>query len=255
MLTPSYDFNLFNLDQFSPLLANELGAGTSFSAADPTSYVDYSLNQLSGLLQPYNPLPYLSNQVPIAFAPSPGGSGLINPTLITPQAPQSFFQTPSRSVLLGGGSTTVNVNPPTGGQGQVVINPSGVPTTIYGPNTTMCKLCQQGQAAAAAIGLSPQDCTFACGTGGATAGAAATASAAQSAACKACQDAKAANPKASIDCGSYCSGAGAGDQGSNPLDPFGIQKFFDNLPTGAPMLILAVVVIILLLLFVGGKKK
>jgi hypothetical protein len=132
MLTPSYDFNLFGLDQFSPLMANEFGAGTSFSAADPASYVDYSLNQLQGLLQPFNPLPYIQQQFP---------------SLITPQSPFSFFQMPSRGALInppqifdpttgkmipapapGGPTTTVNVYTPQqapaaaggGGQAQTV---------------------------------------------------------------------------------------------------------------------------------------
>jgi hypothetical protein len=113
-LTPSYDFSLFDLPSFNPLTAEEFGVSTSFNAADPTQWVDNSLNTLSSYLQPFNPLPYLSNQFPY-----------ISPDLITPQAPQTFFQTPmgtpSRSVLLGGGQTagtaptTVNVNV---GQGQ-----------------------------------------------------------------------------------------------------------------------------------------
>jgi hypothetical protein len=62
MYIPSYDFGIFDIDAFSELQANEYGAMTRFSGNTPVSYVDFSLNQLYGLLNPSNPYPYISRQ-------------------------------------------------------------------------------------------------------------------------------------------------------------------------------------------------
>ena len=80
MLIPSYDFGLFDIREFSPLQAQEFGADTYFSANTPQSYVNFALNQLTGLTQPNNPMPYLS-QSALRTAPS-----------IIPQELQDFFQ-------------------------------------------------------------------------------------------------------------------------------------------------------------------
>jgi len=61
---PSYDFRLFDVGWASPLQANEFGAATSFRASDPTAFVDYSLNQLAGLLNPRAANPYPQRQLP-----------------------------------------------------------------------------------------------------------------------------------------------------------------------------------------------
>jgi hypothetical protein len=61
---PSYDFRLFDIGWMSPLQANEFGAATSFRASDPTSFVDFSLNQLAGLLNPRAAYPYPQRQLP-----------------------------------------------------------------------------------------------------------------------------------------------------------------------------------------------
>lgn len=82
MYIPSYDFKLFKIPNFSPLEANEYGAMTQFSANTPLSYVDYSINQLQGLLQPDNAYPYAQRQFP-----SP----------VIPYELQSFFQNQSRA--------------------------------------------------------------------------------------------------------------------------------------------------------------
>lgn len=63
---PSYDFELFNIRDFSPLQMQEYGAQTSFRASDPTGYVDFALNQLRALTSGSNPLPYLQRQYPTA---------------------------------------------------------------------------------------------------------------------------------------------------------------------------------------------
>jgi hypothetical protein len=60
---PSYDFRLFDIGWISPLQANEFGAATSFRASDPTTFVDQSLNLLSGLLNPRASYPYAQRQV------------------------------------------------------------------------------------------------------------------------------------------------------------------------------------------------
>lgn len=78
MYIPSYDFGLFDIDAFSELQANEYGAMTRFSANTPTSYVDFSLNQLYNLLNPSNPNPYISR--------------MPQTTSIIPQELQQFFQ-------------------------------------------------------------------------------------------------------------------------------------------------------------------
>lgn len=70
-INPSYDFNLFDVPTFSPLYANELGASTSFSANDPAPYVDFSLGQLIGTIQPNNSLPYPQTQFPAVMSPYP----------------------------------------------------------------------------------------------------------------------------------------------------------------------------------------
>jgi|SRR5215475_1323282 len=64
MNIPSFDFQLFSLPNFSPLQAQEYGADTSFNANTPSWYVDFSLNQLLGLMQPSNPSPYVQRQFP-----------------------------------------------------------------------------------------------------------------------------------------------------------------------------------------------
>jgi len=64
MYIPSYDFRIFDLPLFSPLQAQEFGASTSFNANTPTSYIDYSLNQFSGLLNPSADSPYSQRQFP-----------------------------------------------------------------------------------------------------------------------------------------------------------------------------------------------
>lgn len=61
---PSYDFRLFDIGWMSPLQANEFGAATSFRASDPTSFVDFSLNQLAGLLNARAANPYPQRQLP-----------------------------------------------------------------------------------------------------------------------------------------------------------------------------------------------
>jgi hypothetical protein len=57
---PSFDFELFDLPNFSPLQANEFGAFTSFSANTPTGFTDYSLDRLLGMLRTPNPIPFQS---------------------------------------------------------------------------------------------------------------------------------------------------------------------------------------------------
>lgn len=64
MYIPSYDFDLFDLPQFSPLQAQEFGAETSFRANTPLSFVDWSLNQFAGLMNPRASFPYLQSQFP-----------------------------------------------------------------------------------------------------------------------------------------------------------------------------------------------
>jgi hypothetical protein len=64
MYIPSYDFRIFELPQFSPLQAQEFGADTMFSANTPTGFIDFSINQLSGLLNPNSPFPYVQRQFP-----------------------------------------------------------------------------------------------------------------------------------------------------------------------------------------------
>ena len=64
MYIPSYDFRIFDLPQFSPLGAQEFGADTMFSANTPTGFIDFSINQLSGLLNPNSPFPYIQRQFP-----------------------------------------------------------------------------------------------------------------------------------------------------------------------------------------------
>lgn len=55
---PSFDFNLFSIPWISPLQAGEYGAETTFRANTPLSYVDYSLSQLQGILNPMQSYPY-----------------------------------------------------------------------------------------------------------------------------------------------------------------------------------------------------
>jgi hypothetical protein len=94
---PSFDFSLFSIPHFSPLQANEFGAMTSFSANTPTPYVDYSLNQLLGILQTPNNIPFTSNPFPGAnpfgnFFQSQGNQGYYDPTqgkVVRGQAPQN----------------------------------------------------------------------------------------------------------------------------------------------------------------------
>jgi hypothetical protein len=64
MYIPSYDFDLFDLPQFSPLQAQEFGAETSFRANTPLSFVDWSLNQFAGLMNPRAAYPYVQSQFP-----------------------------------------------------------------------------------------------------------------------------------------------------------------------------------------------
>ena len=67
MYIPSYDFEIFDLPQFSPLQAQEFGAETSFRANTPLSFVDWSLNQFAGLMNPNASYPYLQSQFPSAI--------------------------------------------------------------------------------------------------------------------------------------------------------------------------------------------
>lgn len=69
MYIPSYDFGLFEIPYFSELQANEYGAATRFNANTPTSFVDYSLNQLIGLTQPGNARPYSQRNVSMPIIP------------------------------------------------------------------------------------------------------------------------------------------------------------------------------------------
>jgi hypothetical protein len=55
---PSFDFEIFDLPNFSPLQANEFGAFTSFSANTPTGFMDYSVDRLLGVLQTPNESPF-----------------------------------------------------------------------------------------------------------------------------------------------------------------------------------------------------
>lgn len=71
MWNPSYDFRLFDIGWVSPLQANEFGAASSFSASDPTSFVDYSLNQLYGLLNPRAAYPFVQRQLPVPIEDIP----------------------------------------------------------------------------------------------------------------------------------------------------------------------------------------
>lgn len=64
MYIPSYDFEIFDLPQFSPLQAQEFGAETSFRANTPLSFVDWSLNQFAGLMNPRASFPYIQSQFP-----------------------------------------------------------------------------------------------------------------------------------------------------------------------------------------------
>lgn len=64
MYIPSYDFDIFEIPQFSPLQAQEFGAETSFRANTPTSFVDWSLNQFAGLMNPSASFPYVQSQFP-----------------------------------------------------------------------------------------------------------------------------------------------------------------------------------------------
>ena len=64
MYIPSYDFDIFDLPQFSPLQAQEFGAETSFRANTPLSFVDWSLNQFAGLMNPRASYPYTQSQFP-----------------------------------------------------------------------------------------------------------------------------------------------------------------------------------------------
>lgn len=68
---PSYDFRLFDIGFVSPLQAQEFGAQTMFRASDPTSFVDYSLNQLAAILQPGNPRPFPQRQLPMPMEEIP----------------------------------------------------------------------------------------------------------------------------------------------------------------------------------------
>jgi hypothetical protein len=87
---PSYDFRLFDIGWASPLQANEYGAATSFRANDPTSFVDFSLNQLAGLLNPRSAYPYPQRQLPMPIEEVPFLSFFQN------QAAQSSSETRER---------------------------------------------------------------------------------------------------------------------------------------------------------------
>lgn len=93
MYVPSYDFGLFDVREFSPLQMNEFGADTYFSANTPLSYVDYALNQMSGLTQPNNPTPYVSQSM-IRTAPR-----------IIPEELQQFFQQRDNITVYPAGQT------------------------------------------------------------------------------------------------------------------------------------------------------
>lgn len=64
MYIPSYDFDIFDLPDFSPLQAQEFGADTSFRANTPTAFLDWSLNQFAGLMNPNASYPYVQSQFP-----------------------------------------------------------------------------------------------------------------------------------------------------------------------------------------------
>lgn len=93
MLIPSYDFGLFDIREFSPLQAQEFGADTYFSANTPISYVNYAINQLTGLTQPDNPLPYISQGALRTASP------------IIPEELQYFFQQRDNITVYPSGTT------------------------------------------------------------------------------------------------------------------------------------------------------
>lgn len=187
-LNPSYDFGLFGLDSFSPLTANEYGAATSFSANDPTSFVNYSLNQLSSLLNPLiTPLSLATSQIvpdysqpqsslivpqsPLTFFQTPQSKPYYDPTTGTMVTPGPMTGTPSRSVLLGGqtGGTTVNVYPPLPTNRAAQQVQQGVVAGAAAAQTaaayTACKTCLDAKAAAEQMGAKyPYDCSTVCGT-------------------------------------------------------------------------------------------
>lgn len=70
---PSFDFELFSLPNFSDLYANEFGASSTFNAQTPSSYVDFSLSRLLGLMQTPNEVPFER-----ATYPSNGNMDLAN---------------------------------------------------------------------------------------------------------------------------------------------------------------------------------
>lgn len=82
MLLPSYDFGLFDIQEFSPLQMQEFGAQSSFSASDPVGYVDFSINQLRNIVNPNSAMPYRIRQFP---------------TNIYPDVLPNFFQSESAS--------------------------------------------------------------------------------------------------------------------------------------------------------------
>lgn len=91
MNIPSYDFGLFEIPYFSELQANEYGIATRFQANTPTSYVDFSLNQLYNLMNPANPNPYLARRP--------------NTAQIIPDELQNFFQQRDNITVYPSGTT------------------------------------------------------------------------------------------------------------------------------------------------------
>lgn len=124
-INPSYDFALFDVPSFSPLLANELGASTSFSAHTPTWYTDFSLGQLIGLTQPNNSLPYPQQQFP---------------AIMSPYEFQPFFQQPQGGVTVyPSGTTPPELGPNSGYRPP---NPPNIPRKLGIPTVTDTQLNQ-----------------------------------------------------------------------------------------------------------------
>mgnify|MGYP003575383850 CR=1 FL=1 len=69
MYLPSYDFSLFDVQEFSPLQMQEYGAQTTFGASDPVDYVVFSINQLRNIVNPNSAMPYRIRQFPTTIFP------------------------------------------------------------------------------------------------------------------------------------------------------------------------------------------
>jgi hypothetical protein len=139
-LIPNFDFNLFSTSAFSPLTAEEYGAGTSFSANTPAPWTDFSLGQLVGLTNPgttYNPI---------------------------------FTQIPGYNVPIPGMPAGYNVVPNVGGAGSqggpILPNLPGLPILQGGQGAMSRYLCAQCRAGAFPFGAG-YDCSSVCGQAGA----------------------------------------------------------------------------------------